>query len=130
MSMDDRIEEVLTACELPSGGEQPEFEAPWQARAFGLAVVLTEQGHITWNDFQHRFATRLDGRTHELTEAEYYRHWISALEETVTEEMASSTELAERVAEFERGDRDASEFVAGVTHNHDHTHDHDRSHNH
>lgn len=123
MNLDHRIEDVLDSCDVP-GEHEPAFEAPWQARAFGLAVVLTEQGHVDWNDFQHRFATRLDGREGELSEADYYRHWVEALEETVIEGMASRTELSSRVAAFERGERDASEFVAGVDHSHDHSHDH------
>jgi len=124
MSIDQHIEEAITACDLPGTDENPEFEAPWQARAFGLAVVLTEQGHITWNDFQHRFVTLLDEQSDDLSEDAYYRHWVEALEETVAESMASREELARRVAAFERGERDASEFVVGVSHDHDHSHDH------
>lgn len=124
MSIDQHIEEAITACDLPGTTDDPEFEAPWQARAFGLAVVLTEQGHITWNDFQHRFVTRLDDQDGDISEDAYYRHWIEALEETVADNMVSTEELTSRIEAFENGERDASEFVIGVSHDHDHSHDH------
>lgn len=124
MSLEHQIEAVVRACDIPGTAEGPTFDAPWQARAFGLAVVLTEQGHITWTNFQHRFSTRLDDQGDGLSESEYYRHWIEALEETVADSMATTEALERRVAAFERGERDASEFVAGVSHTHNHSHDH------
>ena len=27
------------------------FEAPWEGRAFGMAVALKDQGHCEWGDF-------------------------------------------------------------------------------
>ena len=28
------------------------FEAPWEGRAFGMAVALKDQGHCEWGDFR------------------------------------------------------------------------------
>jgi nitrile hydratase accessory protein len=41
------------------------FAEPWQARAFALAVKLSEQGHFTWKEWAAALANELetaDGR--------------------------------------------------------------------
>lgn len=108
--------------------DEPAFEAPWQARAFAVAVQLTERGEgdLPWETFQARLVEEIeaDGDAAEATEATYYEQWLRALERLLVEEgLVTGDELDERVRAFERGDRDASEFVIGE-HGHDHEHGH------
>ncbi len=35
------------------------FDAPWQTRAFGLAAALSEQGHLSWSEFQQALIERV-----------------------------------------------------------------------
>lgn len=57
--------------------EDPTFAAPWEARAFALAVALRDAGHLAWPTFSDRLAARIaadpGGR--------YYEHWLAALED-------------------------------------------------
>jgi len=108
----------------PAPGEDaPTFDAPWQARAFALAVALTDErgaDGIRWREFQSRLVEEVGAEPGaDDPEAAYYREWLAALERLLVERGALDPgELAERVAAFEAGDRDAHEFVDGDPHAH------------
>jgi nitrile hydratase alpha subunit/nitrile hydratase accessory protein len=116
-------------CELDPG-DRPTFEAPWQARAFAVAVALTDDR--SWETFQHRLVEAIDrGGTadHADPESAYYERWLRALERFVVEEGVLDPATVEaRTVEFDAGDRSAHEFVRGDPHGHvdgdDHDHDH------
>lgn len=122
--------------------DEPTFEAPWQARAFALAVSLTDRGSddgVPWETFQRRLVAEIEAETDARSddvEAVYYEQWLRALERMLVEEgLVDPGELDERAVEFETGERDASEFVVGDhghthDHGHGHTHDHDHGHTH
>lgn len=57
----------------------PVFAAPWEARAFALAVQLRDSGHLPWTVFQQRLAARIAGDPGEATG--YYEHWLASLED-------------------------------------------------
>ena len=63
--------------------EQVRFDAPWQARAFALAVRLNEGGHLDWSQWARHFSDRI--REHERhgkieSSDDYYRLWLDNLE--------------------------------------------------
>jgi len=101
-------------------GDGPVFEAPWQARAFGIAVALYDDGAgFEWSAFQERLIeeVRADGREADGAEAleeVYYEQWLAALERLLVEDgVVAPGELEDRAASFAAGDRTAEEFVAG-----------------
>lgn len=131
--------------DLPVDAEDPTFEAPWQARAFAVAVVLSDryEGVYPWAEFQENLIGEVQSAGDaaegiEGSEAAYYEQWLRALERLlVEEELVDGEAVRRRVEAFADGDRDASEFVEGdhdhphgedrgEGHAHDHTHDHDR----
>jgi len=67
------------------------FYEPWQARAFGLAADLVDGGHFTWDEFREHLieaiaAAETTAERSDATEPwDYYRCWLSALEQAVTE---------------------------------------------
>ena len=103
------------------GDEPPAFHAPWQARAFAVAVALSEEGAYEWSSFQERLAAEIDRDDGpavpddaESSEGAYYRQWVAALERLLLADgVLDDAELADRAREFADGDRDASEWVAG-----------------
>jgi nitrile hydratase accessory protein len=125
---------VTTAAETggPVEDGDPTFDAPWQARAFATVVSLHRQGRFEWNEFQARLVETVQAADDdaavsldEASETDYYEHWLTAAESLLREKgLLDDAELAARTAEFERGERDASEFVVGVDHAHSHDHDH------
>jgi nitrile hydratase accessory protein len=64
------------------------FAAPWQARAFGLAIALLEGHHLGWDEFRHHLLVAIKAHP----EATYYEQFVDALaalaEEMAGEEMA------------------------------------------
>lgn len=96
--------------------EGPPFDAPWQARAFGVAVALCEREGFDLTTFQTRFAERIDDldpeRMQEDVETRYYEQWLDCLEAVLLEAgVLEEAELRRRTEEFTDGDRDAAEFV-------------------
>lgn len=91
------------------------FEAPWQSRAFGLAVALHGAGAYTWEEFSARLAAEIAAGSSTSSddtvlpvapgaEAAYYERWLEALEALLTEKgLLSGEELAARTAEFAAG---------------------------
>jgi len=74
-------------CPLPdqpkSKGE-PVFDAPWQARAFAMAVLLNEQGVFSWAEWSERLARLIENHEIHATiqnSDDYYRVWLKSLEE-------------------------------------------------
>jgi len=53
------------------------FEAPWQGRAFGMAVGAVERLGLEWSAFQQRLIAAIAAQP----EAPYYDCWVAALEQ-------------------------------------------------
>jgi nitrile hydratase accessory protein len=62
------------------------FSAPWEARAFAIALKLSESGHFSWDEFRERLiaevgaSDRARARDGTSDHGEYYEHFLSALE--------------------------------------------------
>jgi nitrile hydratase accessory protein len=67
------------------------FSAPWEARAFALALKLSESGHFTWDEFRQRLmaevgaSDRIRARDGTSDQGEYYEHFLRALEKLLEE---------------------------------------------
>lgn len=112
----DAVAEALADTPIDADETGPTFEAPWQARAFGVAVALCEREDFDLTTFQVRFAERIDdldgASMQEDVEATYYEQWLECLEDVLLEAgVVEEAELRDRATEFSEGDRDAAEFV-------------------
>lgn len=69
--------------ELPCDAEGPVFGAPWQARAFALAVALQERGVFTWGEWADALGAQIR-QAQAAGDADlgdtYYQHWLATLE--------------------------------------------------
>jgi nitrile hydratase accessory protein len=67
------------------------FSAPWEARAFAIALQLSESGHFTWDEFRDRLiaevraSDRIRARDGTSDHGEYYDHFLHALEKLLDE---------------------------------------------
>jgi nitrile hydratase accessory protein len=80
--------------------DEPVFAEPWQARAFALALKLSERGYFTWEEWTATLARELKDVA-DLGEIDdgsrYYHHWLAALETLVIKKgLASTAALIER----------------------------------
>ena len=72
----------------PQSDGEPVFDAPWQARAFAMAVYLNEAGVFQWNEWADRFSRRIaDFETRDTISNSdaYYTLWLDTLEALVEE---------------------------------------------
>ncbi len=67
------------------------FSAPWEARAFAIALQLSRSGHFTWDEFRDhliaevRASDRIRARDGTSDHGEYYDHFLHALEKLLEE---------------------------------------------
>ena len=102
----------------PSANGELLFAAPWEARAFGMAVSLCRAGYFTWDEFQAELIAaiaRWEATAGEDDDYPYYRCWLQALEVLSERKgLAAAEPLAARV-----------EALAARPHGHDHGHHHE-----
>ena len=99
------------------------FAAPWESRAFGLAMAVHDRGLFEWEEFRRQLISAVAGAEAGGGEFSYYRCWLEALQT-----LLDSCGLVEAASVEER---------AGVLacrppgHDHDsHDHDHGDHHGH
>ena len=80
-----------TLARLPVAQGEPVFHAPWEARAFAMALTLVDRGHYTWQEFQDRLIGEIDSAGAfsdpggQGSPSGYYEHWLRALEKLLSE---------------------------------------------
>jgi nitrile hydratase accessory protein len=100
MAIDRRVADLDG---LPRKNGELVFEAPWQGRAFGLAVAMNEQGAYAWEEFRRRLAAEIG----DAPERDYYASWMRALETLLLEQqLLDPSELERRKAEYLSMQRD------------------------
>src|SRR5919197_6696815 len=89
---------------LPRKNGELVFEAPWEARAFGLAVALTEQRRYTWDEFRSRLEAELGTGPEDGTPSDYYQRWLASFERILVEKgLLGRDEIETRTAELAEG---------------------------
>ncbi len=66
------------------------FDAPWQARAFGMAIALLEGHHLGWDALRRHLLVAIEAGP----DATYYEQFVDALA-ALAEEMVGKGGLAE-----------------------------------
>lgn len=96
----DAVHAMSQAEAPPRSNGELVFEAPWESRAFGMAVALAHHGLFAWDEFRRALAEEL-GR--HATADQYWMAWAIALEKVVLERGAiEDEELCSRVLELEQ----------------------------
>lgn len=90
---------------LPRKNGELVFDAPWESRAFGMAVALYGQEGYDWEEFRGRLISRIGdwerSGQDERAAWDYYRHWLASFEALVKARgLLSEEEIRERTAEF------------------------------
>jgi nitrile hydratase accessory protein len=107
---DSKLDRLTGVASVPRKNGELVFDAPWQSRAFGLAVGLAEQGIFEWEEFRSRLidAIRDSGADPGTSPATlYYQQWLSALEALLCDKgLLQAGDVAARAAEFASAERD------------------------
>lgn len=94
----------LDELDLPRQNGELVFSAPWEARAFGLAVALSERGVYAWGEFSRELAEQTAAQPPGKPE-HYYERWLESLEHLALEKgLVQAEELETRMAELEAQD--------------------------
>ena len=80
------------------------FRAPWESKAFGLALALTDCGLIDWEDFRQALIGEIGGweATHPSGEGwSYYDCWLRSLERVASAKgLVGAGAVADRAAQL------------------------------
>lgn len=110
---DKNIATMDTGIALPRENGELVFQAPWEARAFGLAVALNEKDLYEWREFSSQLASEIATAEQNNNPSSYYARWVASLEELLIDRgLISREQLDARTAEY------------AIHDDHDHHHDH------
>ena len=80
---------------LPRDDKGPVFRAPWEARAFAMALALHERGVYTWAEWAGALSAAIQSAQAQGdpdSGQTYYVHWLDALEHLVLAKGLGSSE--------------------------------------
>jgi nitrile hydratase accessory protein len=93
------------------------FAEPWESRAFGLAMTLSDAGAFDWEDFRQALIARIAAWQKAAEPGacySYYRCWLEALQQVLVDHAVLTDDaVRDRVAEL-------AARPAGWDHGHDH----------
>ena len=95
------IEELIAAAQTRA--PEAAFKEPWEARAFAVAVALSEAGYFRWSEFQQSLIDEIQtaetaGKA-ATTGSDYYSHWLGALSRLLAAKgIVGAAELDARIA--------------------------------
>ncbi len=86
---------------LPRKNGELVFDAPWEGRAFGIAVALTDGGFYEWSEVRDRLIAEVARAQERLPSSTYYEQWLAALESLAVERgLVTSEELDQQTDEY------------------------------
>ena len=92
---------------MPRSNGELIFAAPWEGRAFGIAVALNEGGAYEWGEFQGRLAEEIASAPRDENASLYYERWLASLERLLLDQgMVTREDLDARTAAYESGELD------------------------
>ena len=107
---DQNISNMSGDIALPRDNGELVFAAPWEGRAFGIAVALSELGRYEWKEFSDRLAQEIAGSNKDDTESPYYERWLASLEQIAIEKgYITASELASKVKVIQEEDSTSHE---------------------
>ena len=107
---DGQISAMETQIALPRENGELVFQAPWEARAFGLAVALNQQELYKWREFSAELAATIAAAEKNNDPSSYYTRWVASLEALVIARgLISREQLDAKIAECATGIHDDHE---------------------
>src|SRR5436190_18543155 len=104
---DRLIANMADRAALPRKNGELVFEALWEGRVFGMAVVLNERRLYAWDEFRDQLIAEIAVADAQGSPATYYERWLASFERLLVEKgVVAPAELETRTAEFESGARD------------------------
>ena len=100
--IDRRIANLDGGAALPRKNGELVFQAPWEGRAFGIAVALNEKGAYDWDAFRGRLVSEIASGS-----PDYYQSWLNALESLlISTGLVTTQQVDGRASEYRELKRD------------------------
>jgi nitrile hydratase accessory protein len=104
---DERIALMDGDAALPRKNGELVFAAPWEGRAFGMAVALNDRQAYSWDEFRDRLIAEIGAAEAGGADSTYYERWLASFEALVIARgLLTPEELDARTGEYARGERD------------------------
>lgn len=95
MRVDPAVAAMTGAAAPPRRNGELVFAAPWEGRAFGMALAVVQGLGLPWMEFQRRLIAAIAA----APDAPYYEAWTAALERLVLDHgVCTAEELAAALA--------------------------------
>ena len=92
---------------MPRRNGELVFAEPWQGRAFGMAVALSERGAFAWEEFRQELIAQVAAAERRGGPFEYYEVWLATFERLLAAKgLVTGAEVEECAFQFEFGERD------------------------
>ena len=92
---------------LPRSNGELVFQAPWEGRAFGIAVAMNEDGLYGWREFRDKLVEEIAAAGEDATGSTYYEQWLASLEKLAIQRgFVTLEEVDVRMEEYVSGERD------------------------
>jgi nitrile hydratase accessory protein len=112
---DERVGLMDGPAALPRRNGEMVFEAPWEGRAFGMAVALSDRRLYAWDEFRARLIDQIAAADACGAGSTYYERWLAAFEALLTARgLITTAELDARAEEYLSGQRDDEEHEHGT----------------
>jgi len=107
LSVERVVASMQGAAGMPRKNGELVFEAPWQGRAFGMAVALHERGLYEWEEFREALIAQIAAAEAGGGPFVYYEIWLATFEDLLAKKgLVTPEELDETTYQFEFGERD------------------------
>lgn len=94
---------------LPRDVEGVVFNAPWEAKAFAMVVLMHQRGFFAWPEWVAALTAEITQDRDQPIHAPYYELWLTAAEKLMQSKgLISTAELAQ----------EREEIVSGIPHIH------------
>lgn len=94
----DEVSLMTGPASLPRDNGTLVFTAPWEGRAFALAIALVERLGVPWDEFRGRLMASIA----DAPDRPYYESWTAALERLVLDYRLSTTAALDAATPAER----------------------------
>jgi nitrile hydratase accessory protein len=75
-AIDPHVADMRGRAALPRSNGELVFDAPWQGRAFAMAIGVVEALGLGWDEFRDRLVAEIDA----APDRAYYESWLAAVE--------------------------------------------------
>lgn len=98
---DRKREQMSENFALPRSNGELIFASPWEARAFGMAVALNDEGVYAWREL----SAGLAAAERAGSESTYYERWLQALESlALAHGLVTESELEAKMTDLTHDD--------------------------